>query len=150
MKNTSRGPRGAAMSAPAGARAQNKGDRSPQTVTLTEKFYTANRRLHDVGSHVQSGCLLGHCERGLLVVFALHRREDEVLTINGSLHGFAFGILYAPAQALFFDLNFEEMIVWLSTGAVFDVIHGISNFFAGLLVYPMAELLRRLVKKQHL
>ena len=67
-----------------------------------------------------------------------------------SLHGFAFGILYAPAQALFFDLNFEEMIVWISTGALFDVIHGVSNFFAGLLVYPMAELLRKLMKKQNI
>ena len=31
-----------------------------------------------------------------------------------ALHGFAFGILYAPAQAVFFGLNFEETITFNS------------------------------------
>ena len=65
-----------------------------------------------------------------------------------SLHGFAFGILYAPAQALFFNLTFEETIVWISTGAVFDVIHGVSNFAAGLLIVPFYEFMKKLMKKQ--
>ncbi len=67
-----------------------------------------------------------------------------------SLHGFAFGILYAPAQALFFGLNFEETLVWISTGAVFDIIHGVSNFATGLLIVPFATLLQKLSKRQGL
>ncbi len=64
-----------------------------------------------------------------------------------SLHGFLFGILYAPAQALFFGLNFEEMIIWIASGAVFDTIHGISNFIVGFLIFPFSELLKKLCLK---
>jgi energy-coupling factor transport system substrate-specific component len=64
-----------------------------------------------------------------------------------SLHGFAFGILYAPAQALFFNLDFSETLAWIATGAVFDVIHGISNFFVGFLIVPFSELLKKLCRK---
>ena len=67
-----------------------------------------------------------------------------------SLHGFAFGILYAPAQALFFNLNFEETVAWVATGAVFDVVHGISNFFVGFLIVPFSELLKKLAKKSNI
>lgn len=61
-----------------------------------------------------------------------------------SLHGFMFGILYAPAQAIMFNLDFEQMLVWIAAGATFDVIHGVSNFVAGLLVIPLSELLLKL------
>ncbi|MBQ8001160.1 MAG: hypothetical protein IJ298_08200 [Ruminococcus sp.] len=61
-----------------------------------------------------------------------------------SLHGFLFGTLYAPAQALMFGLDFRQMIAWIISGIPFDVIHGISNFVVGLLIYPLAQLLRKL------
>ena len=64
-----------------------------------------------------------------------------------SLHGFLFGILYAPAQALFFNLSFKETLIWISTGAVFDIIHGISNFAVGLLILPFTTLLTKLSKR---
>ena len=64
-----------------------------------------------------------------------------------SLHGFAFGILYAPAEAILFGLSFKEMLVWITAGATFDVIHGISNFVAGFLVLPLSELLLKLEGK---
>lgn len=64
-----------------------------------------------------------------------------------SLHGFAFGILYAPAQALFFHLNFEQTLVWIATGSTFDIIHGISNFAVGFLIVPFTALLKKLLKK---
>ena len=67
-----------------------------------------------------------------------------------SLHGFAFGVLYAPAQALFFGLNFGETIAWISTGAVFDIIHGISNFAVGFLIVPFSALLRRLSRSYNI
>ena len=64
-----------------------------------------------------------------------------------SLHGFGFGILYAPAQALVFGFTFKETVAWIVSGFPFDIIHGISNFAAGLLVLPLSELLKRLMKK---
>lgn len=75
---------------------------------------------------------------------------SAVYPVVCSLHGFAFGILYAPAQAMFFGLNFEETLLWISTGAVFDIIHGVSNFATGLLIVPFAALLQKLSKKQGL
>ena len=71
-----------------------------------------------------------------------------VYPIVCSLHGFAFGILYAPAEALFFGLNFQETIAWIASGVVFDTIHGISNFIVGFLIVPFADLLRKLSRKQ--
>ncbi|MBQ6845889.1 MAG: hypothetical protein IJO61_02040, partial [Oscillospiraceae bacterium] len=64
-----------------------------------------------------------------------------------SLHGFLFGILYAPAQALMFGLSFGEMLLWIAAGAVFDTVHGVSNFFCGALVVPIAEVLKKLSKE---
>ena len=65
-----------------------------------------------------------------------------------SLHGLAFGILYAPAQAIMFGMNFDQMIAWIMAGIPFDVIHGVGNFAAGLLIVPISEMLSRLVNKR--
>lgn len=73
-----------------------------------------------------------------------------VYPIVCSLHGFAFGILYAPAQALFFGLSFRETMIWIAGGALFDTIHGISNFCVGFLIVPFSELLKKLVKRQNI
>ncbi len=62
------------------------------------------------------------------------------------LHGLAFGAIYAPAQALLFGFNFEQTVAWIISGFPFDVIHGISNIFTGMLVLPFSELLKRLMK----
>ena len=62
-------------------------------------------------------------------------------------HGIAFGTLYAPAQAIMFGLNFEQMIAWIISGLPWDLIHGIGNFFAGMLILPLSELLKKLMKK---
>ena len=61
-----------------------------------------------------------------------------------ALHGFGFGILYAPAQALIFGLSFEAMLAWIASGFPFDVIHGISNFFCGMLIVPIVSVLKYL------
>ena len=61
-----------------------------------------------------------------------------------SLHGFAFGTLYAPAQALMFGLNFEQMLAWIVAGLPFDAVHGIGNLAVGLLILPLTELLSKL------
>ena len=60
-----------------------------------------------------------------------------------SLHGFAFGILYAPAQALLFGFNFEQTIAWVVAGFPFDLMHGVSNFFCGSLICPIVILLKK-------
>ena len=60
------------------------------------------------------------------------------------LHGLAFGILYAPVYAIMFKFNLEQTIAWIATGAVFDIVHGVGNLVAGILVLPMSELLFRL------
>lgn len=63
-----------------------------------------------------------------------------------SLHGFLFGTLYAPAQALFFGLSFEGTISWIIAGIPFDVVHGISNFICGILICPIIAVLKKAEK----
>ena len=70
-----------------------------------------------------------------------------VYSLICALHGFAYGTLYAPAQALMFGLNFEQTVAWIVAGIPFDLIHGFSNLGLGFLVVPLAELLDRLSHK---
>jgi energy-coupling factor transport system substrate-specific component len=67
-----------------------------------------------------------------------------VYPILCSAHGFLYGILYAPAQAVMFGLDFRQTIAWIAAGSAFDIIHGISNFAVGFLIIPLSEVLRRL------
>ena len=64
------------------------------------------------------------------------------------LHGLLYGVLYAPAQALIFGLDLDGMLAWIAAGLPFDVMHGIGNLFAGLLILPLSSLLLRLEKKK--
>lgn len=57
-------------------------------------------------------------------------------------HGFLFGTLYAPAQAILFGLNFKGMIAWIIAGLPWDMVHGVSNFFCGLLIVPIVKVLQ--------
>lgn len=59
-----------------------------------------------------------------------------------ALHGFCYGLLYAPAQALLFGLSFKGMISWIISGLPFDMLHGVSNFFCGILIMPIITTLR--------
>ena len=59
-----------------------------------------------------------------------------------AMHGFLFGTLYAPAQALLYGLSFKAMIAWIVAGLPFDFIHGVSNFFCGILIVPIISVLR--------
>lgn len=62
------------------------------------------------------------------------------------LHGFLFGTLYAPAQALLFGFNLEQTLAWIAAGFPFDIIHGISNILLGTLIYPLVQLLKKITK----
>ena len=64
-----------------------------------------------------------------------------------SFHGFLYGILYVPAQALMFGLNFKQAVAWVIAGFPFDIIHGVSNLALGLLIVPLSEILSKLSGK---
>ncbi len=60
-----------------------------------------------------------------------------------ALHGLLFGTIYAPAQALLFGLDFDGMIAWIISGLPFDAIHAVSNLLCGVLIYPIAVILKK-------
>ena len=64
-----------------------------------------------------------------------------------SAHGFLYGTLYAPAQALLFGLNFKEMIAWIIAGLPWDCVHGISNLICGALIVPLSDTILKLEKR---
>lgn len=61
-----------------------------------------------------------------------------------ALHGILFGVLYAPAQAVMFHLDFKGMLTWIAAGFPFDAIHCAGNFVLGFGIYPLAQLLKKL------
>ena len=63
-----------------------------------------------------------------------------------SAHGFLYGTLYAPVQAILYGMSFKGMIAWIMAGLPWDCIQGISNFFCGILIVPIILTLR-LVEK---
>ena len=58
------------------------------------------------------------------------------------VHGFLFGTLYAPVQAVLFGLSLEGMVAWIVAGLPWDFLHGVSNFFCGVLIMPIVSVLR--------
>ena len=64
------------------------------------------------------------------------------MTVN-ACHGFLFGTMYAPVQAVLFGLSFDRMVAWIIAGLPFDFIHGISNFFCGRLIVPIISVLNK-------
>ncbi len=64
------------------------------------------------------------------------------------LHGLAFGTLYAPVQALLFGMDFQQTLAWIAAGLPWDVLHGVGNFCAGMLIVPLSELLKKLENNQ--
>ena len=73
-------------------------------------------------------------------------RPIVYMLVNAS-HGFLFGTLYAPAQAILFGLSFKGMIAWIIAGLPWDFVHGVSYFCCGVLIVPIVSLLRRLERK---
>ena len=66
-----------------------------------------------------------------------------IYAIVCSLHGFLYGIIYAPAQAIMYNLSFDGMVAWIVAGLPYDAIHGVSNFIGGLvLIVPLTTILR--------
>lgn len=63
-----------------------------------------------------------------------------------ALHGFLYGTLYAPSQALLFGMNLKATIAWIVTGLPWDALHGVSNFICGMLIVPIIAILKRAEK----
>ncbi len=60
-----------------------------------------------------------------------------------ALHGFLFGVIYSPVQAIMFGLDFKGTLAWIVAGLPFDITHGIGNLVLGaLLIYPMVKILK--------
>lgn len=70
-----------------------------------------------------------------------------VCCIVCALHGLLFGTLYAPAQAIFFGLDFKGTVAWIIAGLPFDIIHSVGNLFLGTLIVPLSSALQKAIKK---
>lgn len=70
------------------------------------------------------------------------KAEALIYMILCAMHGFLYGVLYAPSQAVLYGLNLKGTIAWIVSGLPFDMLHGISNFFCGILIVPMIRILR--------
>jgi len=73
--------------------------------------------------------------------------QPIVYMVVNAIHGFLFGILYSPAQAIMFGLSFEATIAWIIAGLPWDFVHGVSNFFCGILIVPIVVVLRKFDRK---
>ncbi|MBQ8683365.1 MAG: hypothetical protein IJ518_02470 [Clostridia bacterium] len=82
----------------------------------------------------------------MLIPRRLSARWQTVLYVAAcALHGYLFGVLYAPAQAWLFGLDWRGMLTWIAMGFPFDLVHGSANLVAGsLLIYPLVRVLRKL------
>lgn len=72
-----------------------------------------------------------------------------VYIIVAGCHGFLYGALYAPAQAIMFGLDFNGMIAWIIAGLPFDITHGIGNMIGGILIVPIISVIR-LAERTHI
>ena len=70
--------------------------------------------------------------------------KSIVYMLVSACHGFLFGTLYAPMQAILFGMNFKATIAWIIAGMPMDIIHGISNLLCGILIVPLITVLQKL------
>ena len=70
-----------------------------------------------------------------------------VYSVVCGLHGFLYGVLYAPVQALFYGFDFPKTVAWIVAGLPFDVLHGVGNIIFGCFIYRLAQLMKQMMKK---
>lgn len=83
-----------------------------------------------------------------LITLMLPRRLPDVYaailySVVCALFGLAFGTLYAPWQALMYNLSFEKTITWIVAGLPWDSMHALGNLAASVLILPLVRLIRR-------
>ncbi|MDR2524830.1 MAG: hypothetical protein LBC83_01335 [Oscillospiraceae bacterium] len=74
------------------------------------------------------------------------RIAAPVYALLCAVHGALFGLLYTPAQALLYGLDFKAAAAWWIAGLPFDALHAVGNYALGLLVVPFAALIQVLQK----
>ena len=67
----------------------------------------------------------------------------------GILSGVLAGMCSILLMALLFGLDFDGMIAWIIAGLPWDIVHGLGNFCAGVLICPITALLTRLESQTH-
>lgn len=83
------------------------------------------------------------------IVMLLPKRMPKTVQVIvyaavNALHGYAFGIMYAPANAIMYNLNFEKTVAWVVAGLPFDIMHGTGNVVCGFLIVPIVMILRKM------
>lgn len=70
-----------------------------------------------------------------------------VYTAVCALHGLCYGLIYAPAQAVLFGLDFKGMVAWVIAGFPFDLVHAAHNLILGaVLIMPIILVLTKTEK----
>ncbi|MBR5229052.1 MAG: hypothetical protein IKV96_04365 [Firmicutes bacterium] len=64
-----------------------------------------------------------------------------IYTLLCGAHGFLYGVIYAPVNALLYGMSFDGMIAWIVAGLPFDMIHGVSNLICSVLILPIIKVL---------
>ena len=63
-----------------------------------------------------------------------------------AFHGLIFGTLYAPVWAILNHFDLKQTLAWIISGLPFDFLHLAGNLAVGILVLPLSELMKRLLK----
>lgn len=71
------------------------------------------------------------------------KKKSWIYIIICSVHGFIYGLLYTPPQALFMGMSFNEALAWYISGVPWDIVHGVGNFVLGGLIVPLISVLKR-------
>ncbi len=75
------------------------------------------------------------------------RTAAIVYALVCAAHGFLFGVLYAPAQAILYGLNWKGMVGWIIQGLPYDMMHGTGNLLCGTLILPLVNVVQRMEKQ---
>lgn len=65
-----------------------------------------------------------------------------VYSVVCAFHGLCYGVLYAPAQAILYGLDFKGMVAWIIAGLPWDAIHAVGNLVLSLLIIPLSAFLK--------
>lgn len=78
----------------------------------------------------------------------MHKRTAAIVyALVCAAHGFLFGVLYAPAQAILYGLNWKGMVGWIIQGLPYDMMHGVGNLLCGTLILPLVNVVQRMEKQ---
>lgn len=71
------------------------------------------------------------------------KTKTAIYMIVCSMHGFLYGFLYLPVQAVFFNFDLNKVLSWYMAGIPWDITHGVSNLICSVLVVPIIMIIQR-------